>query len=157
MKRILFLLSLVLAAVQATAASVQIQVFAFSGRPNPVFSITDQAKINEIGRLYNLRQVPAPQSVEETPPYAGIDLTSTGASLPSKLYLHRGKIQQVTVSGTPTGTASRDPQFALEDYLLQLAVEAGALTSTEKSLIQQVRDGAFNNRNSGPGNVPPGV
>ena len=146
-------LAMITSAMSADTAkkpdAIQVEVLIFSGRPNPVFTITDPAEINEIMSLANNLPSPAVGAANQKAAapalgYRGIAVENLSTTLPDvqAFTVHRGHVQlhrkqnpqakpaasDPASSGQATSTDARnDGSAALETRLLNLAHTRGAI------------------------------
>jgi hypothetical protein len=131
---------------------LRVEVMVFSGRPNPVFTITDAAQINQIlaaaGTLPSASAAAASAQAEVERPklgYRGIlvtNLSDAGSDLQT-LRVHRSAVRMTrkqaaaAKAGVAAAAEARtDQSAALENQLLSLARSRGAVDDNLLNLIR---------------------
>jgi len=149
------------AAPSADSSALQVEVLIFSGRPNPVFTVTDPAEIKEITALLEgmPKQVaPAATTSTEQPKlgYRGLvvaNLSSVSPELQSLVVNHTSiQVKRATVPptqipsiassalATPSAPELRvDGSRALENRLLTLARNKGVIDDLVLSHITSTK------------------
>lgn len=148
--------SLKMSAAPATGPSaMQVEILIFSGRPNPVFTLTDPTEIKEITALVSaLPKAPAARATAGTTDsvlgYRGIAVENRSMIAPElgSLLVNRSQVQLTRKAAPSAQTASATPVdasevrldggAALENRLLTLARKHGAI---DDALLSHITSG----------------
>lgn len=135
LRHLLLLIAALASALTASAVpaaeAVEVEVLVFSGRRNPVFTITDPAEIRELFRSAKALPRAAKVADQAAPAlgYRGIIVRNRSSFDPDvqTLQVHRSKIAVGRAATIGEQAVHHDPGAALEQRLLKLALKHGAL------------------------------
>ncbi len=141
-----------------TANTLQVEVLIFSGRPNPVFTITDPAEIKEITALVNGLPKNAADAVRKSAAnpavlgYRGIEVKNSGTAFSeldsfvvnrSDVQLNRKADPQIATDQSQPAAGSAefrlDGASILENRLLALARSRGVINDALLSHIKSAK------------------
>ena len=139
------------AQTSAATTGLRVEVMVFSGRPNPVFTITDPAQVREILSLVDAmpRSADRGAATKQGLGYRGIAVTnlSSDASDIQNIKVHRSavEIKRKSITGPKSEAAKNAPDAtpdarsdngnALEVRLLAMARSHGAI---DQNLLNQI-------------------